>query len=64
MRPGVTTDVEFKTAICVAAEAINDAWGHVQDFSVNPQRAGRLVRADYRIFLAGWLRRLTWDTLC
>jgi len=54
LRPGVTSEVDFHKAISVAAEAIWDAWGHVQDFSVNPERAERLVRADDQLFLA-WL---------
>ena len=39
VRPGVTSEVDFHKAICVAAEAIGDAWEHVQDFSVTPERA-------------------------
>ena len=49
MRPGAS-GVEFKAAICLGAEAINDAWEHIDDFSENPQRAERLLRADYQVF--------------
>ena len=54
VRPGVTNEADFHKVIYVAAEAIWDAWGYVEDFSVNPERAERLVRADYLLFLA-WL---------
>jgi len=56
-RPGITSEVEIHTVVCVAAEAIGEAYEYVQDFSVCPERAKQLVRADYLLFLA-WLAAL------